>query len=189
MDVDSAPVSRASGGTPESSREPSETVHREEDGFADWARPSLLAMTRLARRVAPDAESEDVVQEALTRAWLKWPQYDARRGTATTWLLAITADQARAARRARVRRLRVVAVDAAAPTSLAESPDLARDADLDAAIRRLPPRQRLAVDLYYFVGLPVEQTAAVMGCTAGTVKSTLHDARGRLRLLLGETDD
>ena len=42
---------------------------------------------------------------------------------------------------------------------------------------RLAPRQRLAIDCFYFVGLSLAETAAVMGCSEGTVKSTLSDAR------------
>src|SRR3954469_9421603 len=76
--------------------------------FADWTRPALVAMSRLARRLAPNADPDDVVQESLARAWQKRGQFDPARGTPTTWLLAILADQARSARRSRVRRLRVV---------------------------------------------------------------------------------
>ena len=43
--------------------------------------------------------------------------------------------------------------------------------------------------LHYFVGLTVDETAAVMDCSTGTVKSTLFDARTRLRALLGDDDD
>ena len=43
--------------------------------------------------------------------------------------------------------------------------------------------------LHYFVGLNVEETAAVMACSAGTVKSTLFDARTRLRTPVGDADD
>lgn len=155
--------------------------------FAAWAGPSLLAMTRLAARLAPPAEAEDVVQESLARAWVKRAQFDPSRGSATTWLLAITADQARSARRSRVRRLRVVddtadLPDAAAPSSGPSAADL----DLDRAIDQLAERQRLAVHLHYFVGLSVEDTASVMGASPGTVKSTLFDARTRLRRLVGD---
>jgi RNA polymerase sigma-70 factor (ECF subfamily) len=48
----------------------------------------------------------------------------------------------------------------------------------------LSARQRLAVDCFYFADLSVADTAAVMGCSEGTVKSTLSDARARLRSLL-----
>ena len=155
--------------------------------FGAWAQPALLAMTRLARRLAPRADADDVVQDALTRAWQKRAQYDPARGTATTWLLAITADQARAARRAHERRLRVVDDAAALPD--AGHPDRVADLDLERAIRTLGERQQLAVHLHYFLGLTVDETAAVMGCAGGTVKSTLFDARTRLRAVLGDDDD
>src|SRR3990170_6806661 len=69
--------------------------------FADWVEPELAKMTRLAARLAPNADRDDVVQEAMMRAWRKRDHYDESRGTAATWLLAITADQARRARRRR----------------------------------------------------------------------------------------
>ena len=155
--------------------------------FADWTRPSLPAMTRLARRLAPHADPDDIVQDALIRAWTKRTQFDAERGTPTTWLLAIVADQARASRRSRVRRLRVVDDSAELPDPAA--PEVVTDPDLERAIRQLAERQQLAVHLHYFVGLTVDETAAVMACSSGTVKSTLYDARTRLRAALGDDDD
>lgn len=162
--------------------------------FAEWVQPALLAMTRLARRLAPPGsgagDPDDVVQDALERAWRKWHQYDPERGTPTTWLLAITADRARDARRTRVRHLRVVddTRDAPEVAGPALSADLDSDVDLERAIATLPRRQRLAVALHYFVGLGIAETAQVMGCSPGTVKSTLFDARTRLRQVLGATD-
>jgi len=155
--------------------------------FAAWAGPALIPMSRLARRLAPHADPDDVVQDALTRAWQKRRQYDASRGTATTWLLAIVADLARASRRTRTRWLRVVDDTADVPETPVVSTD--PDVDLDRAIARLAERQQLAVQLHYFVGLSVDETAAVMACSPGTVKSTLYDARARLRTLLGDDDD
>jgi RNA polymerase sigma factor (sigma-70 family) len=144
--------------------------------FAEWVRPHLGAMARLAARLAPHADRDDVVQESLTRAWLKRGQYDPARGTASAWLLAITADQARKASR-RVRPLFPLTDDR--PGRIPED-----RVDLQRALDRLTGRQRLAVDCLYFVGLTVVETAAVMGCSTGTVKSTLSDARTKLRNLL-----
>jgi RNA polymerase sigma-70 factor (ECF subfamily) len=153
--------------------------------FATWVGPSLLAMTRLARRLAPESDPDDVLQDALARAWQKWHLFDESRGTATTWLLAITADQARAARRSRVRRLQLIDDTADVPEAAAAQD--AHDLDLDRAIAKLSDRQQLAIQLHYFVGLSVDETAAVMDCSAGTVKSTLFDARTRLRAALRPT--
>jgi DNA-directed RNA polymerase specialized sigma24 family protein len=149
--------------------------------FGDWARPHLRAMTLLAARLSSETERDDVVQEALSRAWAKRSQFDARRGTPAAWLLAITADQARRARR-RVRPLALFA--AGAPVRSIDD-----RLDLELAVARLPERQRLAIDCFYYVGLSVAETAAVMRCAEGTVKSTLSDARARLaRILEGGGD-
>lgn len=146
------------------------------EAYADWVRPHLPAMARLAARLAPEAERDDIVQEALARAWRKRHLYDARRGTPAAWLLAITADQARQARR---RRRALPFIDMPARVRSTED-----RVDVEYAVARLAPRQRLAVDCFYFVGLSLAETAAVMGCSEGTVKSTLSDARLRLRPLL-----
>lgn len=155
--------------------------------FADWVGPSLLAMTRLARRLAPQADVDDVVQDALARAWRKRSTYDPARGTPTVWLLAIVADRARAARLARVRALRIV--DHAAPMPDAATNDRVSDVDLDRAIGGLSERQQLAVQLHYYVGLSIDECAEVMVCSAGTVKSTLFDARAKMRQFLEVRDD
>jgi RNA polymerase sigma-70 factor (ECF subfamily) len=155
--------------------------------FGEWVRPSLVAMTRLARRLAPHADPDDVVQDSLARAWTKRAQFDPERGSVTTWLLAIVADQARSARRKRMRWLHIVDETADVPEATSGQPG--GDVDLERAVAGLAERQQLAVHLHYFVGLSVDETAAVMACSAGTVKSTLYDARTRLRALLGDDDD
>jgi RNA polymerase sigma factor (sigma-70 family) len=144
--------------------------------FADWIGPEVERMARLAARLAPTADRDDIVQEALVRAWHKRRQFDPARGTPAAWLLAITADRARRARRRRP------------IPAFAEMSGRVRSADdrldVEFAVAKLAPRQRLAVDCFYFVGLSVAETAAVMRCSEGTVKSTLADARRILRPLL-----
>ncbi|NUS00014.1 MAG: RNA polymerase sigma factor [Kribbellaceae bacterium] len=146
--------------------------------FVEWVRPHLGAMARLAARLAVGADRDDVVQEALARAWAKRSQYDESRGTPSAWLLAITADQARKAVRRTHRGLVLL------PDDESRRPDLDARMDVEDAVQALPARQRLAVDCYYFADLSIAETAAVMGCSEGTVKSTLSDARARLRVVL-----
>lgn len=148
------------------------------DAFAAWIRPHWDGMAQLARRLAPDGEWEDVLQEALSATWRKRAQFDERRGTARNWLLAIVADQARKGHRRIVRWPARAAED----TSEDEHPD----PDLDRALAALSVRQRTAVVLHYYLGLSIADIAEVMSCAAGTVKSTLSDARIRLRRELGE---
>ena len=141
--------------------------------FAEFVEPYLPKMLHLAERLAGAANRDDVVQEALINAWTKRSQFDLARGTLSGWLMAIVADQAR-----KSWRRKLPAIWRPEPPH-EPSPD--DHLDIESAIRALSPRQRLAVDCLYFAGLTVAETAAVMRCSEGTVKSTLFDARTRLR--------
>jgi RNA polymerase sigma factor (sigma-70 family) len=148
-----------------------------DDGFVDWVRPHWSAMAHLSARLITGSGWEDVLQEALLIAWRKRDQFDPERGSARNWLLAITADRARKAQRSLARH-----PQADLPEELAAASPTQRDVDIERALQRLTDRQRLAVSLFYYIGLPVAEIATVMGCSPGTVKSTLSDARGRLRI-------
>jgi DNA-directed RNA polymerase specialized sigma24 family protein len=145
-------------------------------GAADVHRAVLL---RFAVSLTSPADAEDVVQDALARAWSKRHTFDASRGSVKAWLLAIVADQARRRWRLSAAALRVSLSDgvAAGPSPVS--------ADLRRAIESLPPRQREAVVLRHYLDLTVDDVAGVMRCSPGTVKSTLHDAHERLAQLLG----
>ena len=133
-------------------------------------------MARLAARLVGSTDRDDLLQEALSRAWRRWETYDPERGSPQSWLLAIVADRARRTRRGRrwlplwSDRAEIVAPEG--------------EVDLERAIRGLPKRQRMAVELHYFVGLTTVETGSVMSCAEGTVKSALHDARSNLRRAL-----
>lgn len=160
--------------------EPS-AVNTDREAFAAFVAPHWEGMARLAARLAPSGEWEDVLQEALVAAWRKRSQYDDERGTARNWLLAIVADQCRKGHRRRFARREQLLTDLPL-----DEPDRSAEADLDRALLRLTDRQRAVVALHYYLGLPVADVGAVLGVSAGTVKSTLSDARERLRSELGE---
>ena len=150
--------------------------------FDAWARPHVTVLHRYAARLVGPADADDVVQESLVRAWRRWSTYDERRGAPLPWLIAIVRDRGSRHRTRRRDHLELAAVDGAAPR---HDPEV----DLERAIRALPPRQREAVDLYYFVDLDVAAIAEVMGCAPGTVRATLHQARAALRAQIGDDDD
>ena len=144
--------------------------------FARLVEPYLTKMSNLAERLANESNRDDVVQEALINAWTKRRSFDSARGSLSGWLLAIVADQAR-----KSWRRKYVYFGQLEPPPGANPEDRL---DLWSAVSILPARQRLAVDCFYFAGLNVAETAAVMRCSEGTVKSTLSDARAALRQIL-----
>ena len=61
--------------------------------------------------------------------------------------------------------------------------------DPDGGARRAghaPPRARAVVVLRYWEDLSVDQTAVVLGCSPGNVKSLAAGALGKLRVVLDE---
>lgn len=97
--------------------------------------------------------AEDVAQEALVRAWRHAQVFDSRRGSAATWVLAITRNLAIDAMRVR----RSTPMDPArfltlGSVSQEETPEEAGDAldtypGIQAALAALPPEQRRALVL------------------------------------------
>jgi RNA polymerase sigma factor (sigma-70 family) len=146
--------------------------------FTGAVQHELPALFRLAARLGPPAAADDVVQEALIRAWRYRDRYDPRVGPVANWLLKIVANESH---RAAARTRQPLAIDVRRDNASVDE-----RLDLEAAVRQLPRRQRLAVDCYYYADLSISQTAAVMKCNEGTVKSVLADARESLRRLLQE---
>ena len=62
---------------------------------------------------------------------------------------------------------------------------LARHLLVEAALRQLPPRQRATLVCRYYQDLDVAETAAVLRCSTGTVKSQTARGLATLRAVLG----
>ena len=140
------------------------------------------------------ADAEDAAQDAFVKAYRALGRF--RRGAPfRPWLLCIVANEARNRRRSAGRReqLALRAAAGAASGDAAPSPETTllsseRREALLAAVNRLPDEQRITVGCRYFLGLSEEETAAVLGCRRGTVKSRLARSLARLRTDLGEVD-
>jgi RNA polymerase sigma-70 factor (sigma-E family) len=72
-------------------------------------------------------------------------------------------------------------------TQAAVLPDVAEQDELWRALQQLPHRQRAAIVLRFYEDLSEEETARVLGCAVGTVKSSV--ARGLRRLREEMVDD
>ncbi|MPZ88087.1 MAG: sigma-70 family RNA polymerase sigma factor, partial [Nitriliruptorales bacterium] len=64
---------------------------------------------------------------------------------------------------------------------------LADAEQMTTALAQLPVRQRTAIVLRYYADLSEADTAEVMRCSVGTVKSSVSRGLRRLRALMGET--
>jgi RNA polymerase sigma-70 factor, ECF subfamily len=154
----------------------------DDDGFRDFYQAVFRRLVGQLFLVTGDVhEAEDVVQEALTRAAVRWDRlasYDLPEAWVRRVALNLSASRARDLRR----RARVLA-GLASPTL----PDASEDAlALADAMRRLPVRQRQAVVLHHLLGMSVEEAARTLNAPAGTVKSWLARGRRALGALLAD---
>jgi len=144
--------------------------------------PLVVRATRLivgsGSWLAEDAAQDALLDVSRGIAALRTPE------AVKTWALRVATRRAiKVARRERYLSLR--RAPATAPELAAEPAD-DRSAALKDAFDRLPPKLRATAVLRLYVGLTEAETAMVLGCSLGTVKSNLHDARKRLAVWLGE---
>ncbi|TMB62843.1 MAG: sigma-70 family RNA polymerase sigma factor [Chloroflexi bacterium] len=123
----------------------------------------------------PDA-AEDAAQEAFVKAHRTGIERLERPGA---WLLVVgTRELLRHRRRRRIEAQRwAERGDAEAPGT----DSLVDRADLLAALRQLPERQRTVVVARYYYDLSYEEIARLFGIKSGTVGATLHQAIDKLR--------
>ena len=156
---------------------------------------------RIARGVVrDDAEAEDVLQEAYTRAF---ENLDGFRGESSlfTWLTSVTLNEARGRLRRRRPTVGVDAIEAAQQSgaqiimlnsaSGPESPESSAARSqmrllIEQAVDALPDPFRIVFIMREIEELSVDETAANLGVPAATVKTRLHRARRLLRDGLNE---
>jgi RNA polymerase sigma-70 factor (ECF subfamily) len=139
------------------------------------------------------AEAEDAAQEGFVKAYYALERFRAG-APFRPWVLQIVANEARNRRKAAVRRAALASRAAEGQPSVdaAPSPEGAALAQetrqtLLTALDGLRDEERLAVACRYFLDLDEAETAAVLDCPRGTVKSRVSRALGRLRERLGGT--
>jgi RNA polymerase sigma-70 factor (ECF subfamily) len=132
------------------------------------------------------ATAEDVVQETLVTVWRTAGRYRGE-GRVLAWLLGIVHNLALKA----VRRSTTLISEEmeATLTAGAPSPEEQAQAGQESdwvrrGLESLSCEQRAVLELVFYQGLSLEETAQVCGCPLGTVKSRLSYARQHLRQVL-----
>jgi RNA polymerase sigma-70 factor (ECF subfamily) len=124
--------------------------------------------------------AEDVVQEAFLGAWRNAGKYVEGRGSVKTWLLSIVHHRAVDAVRRRRPTTELPEFEDTSSQALTEPdiwPEVAGRLDRDevqAALVKISPVQREAIELAYFSGLTQVEIAERTGTPLGTVKSRMR---------------
>lgn len=155
------------------------------DEFVAGSSARLFTMARLLSG-GHRAEAEDLLQGAYERAYRRWGRIS-RRGDPERYVRQMLVN----ASVDRWRRLRrhpeVPLVVTGADPGTADTAAVIADRDLLLrGLTALPPRQRAVLVLRYFEDLSESQTATMLGCSVGTVKSQTARGLARLRDITSE---
>lgn len=152
--------------------------------YREIVRRYLKRTYAIARRILPhDCDADDVVQDAFLRVWSHRDSWSPGAARFTTWLHRIVINRAIDYRRRPI------------STSLEETVEPADDRPdsdqtifqkqlygaLEAARKRLPPSQQIALALYYNEGMTGAEVGAVMGLSQSAAEGLLKRARQQLR--------
>ena len=152
-------------------------VDRVMDDAEEFCRRHWLGLARSLTSYVGDAGvGQDLAQDALACVVARWRRVSRMRSPAGyAYRVGVNLAKDELARRARDghHSLR---------QSAHQDEDPATRLAVTEAVRALPDRQRLAVTLRYLADLSVAQTAQVMGCRPGTVKSLCSHATQTLRV-------
>lgn len=150
------------------------------DDFAEIVRRHAPALRRYALRLGAGDDCDDVVQEALIKAWRAFHTFDARRAALSTWLHRIVHNQCidTLRRRPPLAEPEEAGFDAA-------SEDGGGIAAERAAVRRavaaLPERQRAALILRQMQGFSQREAAEILGVSEDALESLQARAKRTLR--------
>lgn len=161
-----------------------------EAAFRQYVLPELDVLYRVGRSLTRNhADTEDLVQETIIRAYRAIDRFDGRHPRA--WLLTILRNaQINRTRRRRPELLHDpdVEMERLAATSVGDQDDPEHqvvdpvfDSNVQDALEALPDRFRRPVELVDLAGLSYQDAAAQLDVPVGTVMSRLHRARRRMR--------
>jgi RNA polymerase sigma-70 factor (sigma-E family) len=156
-----------------------------EESFREYVAARTPQLSRVAYLLTSDVHlAEDLVQQTLLRVAERWPRVTMADDLDAYVRRMLYNQHISWWRRAKLRPvLRSEPHERAAPDA---STDVVATVMIRQALARLTTRQRAVIILRYFEDLTEAQTAEVLGCAVGTVKSQARDALGKLRRVAPE---
>lgn len=143
----------------------------------------------IRRMVQVHDDADDVLQECFIKVWKNLPSFRSD-SSVYTWLYRIATNEALSFLKKRKRRRSLMTDSEAAATDYLTGDtwfdEEAANARFEAAIARLPEKQKAVFNLKYYEEMKYEEMAKVLDTSVGALKASYHHAVKKIKSILSE---
>ena len=153
--------------------------------FAELIKNKLPLLRQVAVNIVNSpADADDVVQNALLRAWDKRGSFSGKPDALSAWVVKIVISESYNFLRKKSHREKVLQYFSP------ETPEgnTALEA-LDAAITQLPELYRDTIHIALLSNLTIEESSRILGCSPNTLYQRIHKAKNMLREIIRRNAD
>jgi len=153
--------------------------------FAELIKNKLPLLRRVAVNIVNLAsDADDVVQNALLRAWGKRDSFSGKTDALSAWVVKIVISESYNFLRKKSHREKVLQYFS--PETPEENTALEA---LDTAITQLPELYRETVIVALLSNLTIEESSQILGCSPNTLYQRIHKAKNMLREIIRRNAD
>ncbi len=168
-------------------------THRDMDAMKQLYESYQGKLSSFLHRLTSDAEIiEDTYNEVMMTVWNKGHQFQGN-SKVSTWIYAIAQRRCLNILRKSYYKNIVISDDEDMLDRLAgkDKNDITNETSelINIAIKKLPPKQRMVVELCYFNGMVYEEIAEIMQCPVNTVKTRMFHAKNKLEAIINKLSE
>ena len=160
-----------------------DTIYR--NIFAELIRTKLPLFRSVAVKIVNSpADADDVVQNALLRAWDKRHSFSGKQEALSAWVVKIVVSESYNLLRKKQceeNKLKLFEYPVSEENSALSA--------LDEAINSLPELYKETVHIAILSNLSIEEASGVLGCSANTLYQRIHKAKGMIRNIIRSNAD
>ena len=162
--------------------------HRDMDAMKQLYESYQSKLSAFLHRITTDTEViEDVYNEVMMTVWNKGHQFQGN-SKVSTWVYAIAQRRCLNILRKSYYKNIIISDDEEMIERMAgkDQTDISNETSelVNMAVKKLPPKQRMVVELCYFNGMAYEEIAEVMQCPVNTVKTRMFYAKSKLETII-----
>ena len=152
--------------------------------MADFYGSYFPRLFKFLHRLSYDYElTEELVNDVMMIVWRSAGNFRGK-SKVSTWVLGIAYRQCM--KKLRKGRIKLVEMQSRYEVQVDDRHAIESQDLISKAMKMLTPEHRLVIEFVLYLGMTYQEVAEVVGCPVNTAKTRVHNARKRLRVILGD---